>query len=63
MKITGIQLLLLVTVINLLIPVTGRVHDKENDEYLTGKYLITEDETYFFTVDKKHEIALVACKR
>ena len=40
MKLTG-STTLVGDVINLQIPVTGRVHDKENDEYMTGKYLIT----------------------
>ena len=41
---------------------TGRVHEKENDEYLTGKYLITKMKHVFFTTDKKHEIVLNAVK-
>ena len=62
MKLTGSTTLAVGDVINLQIPVTGRVHDKENDEYMTGKYLITELRHMFSTVDKKHEIALVASK-
>ena len=56
MKLTGSTTLAVGDVINLQIPVTGRVHDKENDEYMTGKYLITELRHMFSTVDKKHEI-------
>tara|TARA_B100001057_G_scaffold435987_1_gene466708 strand:+ start:2492 stop:3883 length:1392 start_codon:yes stop_codon:yes gene_type:complete len=62
MKITGSTTLAVGDMIELQIPVTGRVHDKENDEYMTGKYLITELRHMFSTVDKKHEIALVASK-
>ena len=62
MKLTGSTTLAVGDVINLQIPVTGRVHDKENDEYMTGKYLITALRHMFSTVDKKHEIALVASK-
>ena len=36
--------------IELLVPVEGSsVHEKEFDEYLTGKYLITKMKTRFFT--------------
>ena len=62
LKITGSTTLAVGDMIELQIPVTGRVHDKENDEYMTGKYLITELRHMFSTVDKKHEIVFVASK-
>ena len=43
-------------------PIEGRVHEKEFDEYLTGKYLITKMKHVFSQADKKHEIVLNACK-
>ena len=62
MKITGSTTLAVGDMINILIPVTGRTHGKEFDEYMSGTYLITELRHMFSTVDKKHEIALVASK-
>ena len=48
--------------INVNIPVTGKVHDKEFDKYYTGKYLITKLKHSFDNVGKKHEIVLSASK-
>ena len=62
MKITGSTTLAVGDMINILIPVTGRTHGKEFDEYMSGTYLITELRHLFSTVDKKHEIVLVASK-
>ena len=62
MKIVGNTTIAVGDMIELQIPVTGRVHDKEDNEYMSGKYLITELRHMFSTVDKKHEIALVASK-
>ena len=42
MKITGYTAIAVGEVIELLMPIEGRVHEKEFDEYLTGKYLITK---------------------
>ena len=39
--------------INLSVPITGRVHSKEFDQYYSGKYLITKfpsDETGILTI-------------
>jgi len=62
MKITGSTTIAVGDMIELQIPVTGRIHEKEDNEYMSGKYLITELRHMFSTVDKKHEIALVASK-
>ena len=62
MKITGNTTIAVGQLINLTIPVVGRVHDKENDQYMSGKYLITKLRHMFSQADKKHEIALTACK-
>ena len=48
--------------INVTIPVTGKVHDKEFDKYYTGKYLITKLKHSFDTLTKRHEITLSAAK-
>ena len=48
--------------INVNIPVTGKVHDKEFDKYYTGKYLITKLKHQFDTLSKKHTITLSAAK-
>ena len=48
--------------INVNIPVTGKVHDKEFDKYYTGKYLITKLKHSFDTLSKRHEITLSAAK-
>ena len=62
MKVTGNTTLAVGQLINLIVPVTGRVHEKENDEYMTGKYLITKLRHIFSQTDRKHEIAFNAVK-
>lgn len=48
--------------INITIPVTGKVHDKNIDKYYTGKFLITKLKHSFDQTTKRHEIALTASK-
>ena len=62
MKVTGNTTLAAGQLIDLIVPVTGRVHDKENDEFMTGKYLITKLRHIFSQPDRKHEIAFNAVK-
>ena len=62
MKITGNTTISVGDMINIQVPVTGRTHNKEFDEYLSGDYLITKLRHMFSQVDKKHEIAMNACK-
>jgi hypothetical protein len=62
MKITGNTTIAVGQLINLIVPVTGRTHDKENDQYMSGNYLITKLRHIFTQADKKHEIALNAVK-
>ena len=62
MKITGNTTIAAGQLINLIVPVTGRIHDKENDQYMSGNYLITKLRHIFSQADKKHEIALNAVK-
>ena len=62
MKITGNTTIAAGQLINIIVPVTGRTHDKENDQYMSGNYLITKLRHIFTQADKKHEIALNAVK-
>jgi uncharacterized 2Fe-2S/4Fe-4S cluster protein (DUF4445 family) len=62
MKVTGNTTLAAGRLIDLTVPVTGRTHDKENDQYMSGNYLITKLRHIFTQADKKHEIALNAVK-
>ena len=62
MKITGYTAIAAGQVIEILMPIEGRVHEKEFDEYLTGKYLITKMKHVFSQADNRHEIVLNACK-
>ena len=62
MKINGNTTIAAGQIINLTVPVSGRVHDKENDEYYSGRYLITKLRHSFYQPDKKHEIILTASK-
>ena len=48
--------------INLSVPITGRVHSKEFDQYYSGKYLITKLRHSFDIATKRHEILCVAAK-
>ena len=62
MYITGNTTISAGEMINLQIPITGRVHNKEFDKKLSGDYLITELRHIFSIPDKKHEIALTIVK-
>lgn len=62
MRIAGNTTIAVGQLINLTIPVVGRVHEKNTDEYLSGKYLITKLRHIFSQAEKKHEIVLNACK-
>ena len=62
MKINGNTTIAAGQIINLTVPVSGRVHDKDNDEYYSGRYLITKVRHTFSQTDKKHEILLTASK-
>ena len=63
MRVTGNTTLAVGQLINLIVPVTGRIHEKENDEYMTGKYLITKLRHIFSEPDRTHEVVLNACQR
>jgi len=62
MKINGNTTIAAGQTINLTVPVSGRIHEKENDEYYSGRYLITKLRHSFSQTDKKHEILLTASK-
>jgi hypothetical protein len=62
MKINGNTTIAAGQTINLTVPVSGRIHEKENDEYYSGRYLITKLRHTFSQTDKKHEILLTASK-
>ena len=62
MKINGNTTIAAGQTIQLTVPVTGRVHEKENDEYYSGRYLVTKVRHSFYQPDKKHEIILNAAK-
>ncbi len=62
MRVTGNTTLAVGQLINLIVPVTGRIHEKENDEYMTGKYLITKLRHIFSEPDRTHEVAFNAVK-
>ena len=62
MKINGNTTIAAGQTINLNVPVAGRIHEKENDEYYSGRYLITKLRHSFSQTDKKHEILLTASK-
>jgi hypothetical protein len=62
MKINGNTTIAAGQTMNLTVPVSGRIHEKENDEYYSGKYLITKLRHIFDQTDKKHEIILTASK-
>jgi len=62
MRINGNTTIAAGQTINLTVPVSGRIHEKENDEYYSGRYLITKLRHTFSQTDKKHEILLTASK-
>ena len=62
MRINGNTTIAAGQTINLNVPVAGRIHEKENDEYYSGRYLITKLRHSFSQTDKKHEILLTASK-
>ena len=62
MKINGNTTIAAGQTINLTVPVYGRIHEKEYDEYYSGRYLITKLRHSFSQTDKKHEILLTASK-
>jgi len=62
MKVNGNTTIAAGQTIQLTVPVTGRVHEKETDEYYSGRYLITKLRHSFYQPDKKHEIILTASK-
>jgi len=62
MKINGNTTIAAGQTMNLTVPVSGRIHEKENDEYYSGRYLITKLRHTFSQTDKKHEILLTASK-
>ena len=62
MKINGNTTIAAGQTMNLTVPVSGRIHEKENDEYYSGRYLITKLRHIFDQTDKKHEIILTASK-
>ena len=62
MKVNGNTTLAAGQTMNLTVPVSGRVHEKDNDEYYSGRYLITKLRHSFYQPDKKHEIILTASK-
>jgi len=62
MKINGNTTIAAGQTMNLTVPVSGRIHEKENDEYYSGRYLITKVRHTFSQTDKKHEILLTASK-
>jgi hypothetical protein len=62
MKINGNTTIAAGQTINLTVPVSGRIHEKDHDEYYSGRYLITKLRHSFSQTDKKHEILLTASK-
>ena len=62
MKVNGNTTIAAGQTIQLTVPITGRVHEKETDEYYSGRYLVTKVRHSFYQPDKKHEIILNASK-
>ena len=62
MRINGNTTIAAGQTIELTIPITGRVHEKETDEYYSGRYLVTKVRHSFNQPDKKHEIIINASK-
>ena len=62
MKINGNTTIAAGQTIDLTVPVVGRTHEAKNDEYYSGRYLVTMVRHTFFQPDKKHEIILTASK-
>tara|TARA_B100000575_G_C23130582_1_gene655779 strand:- start:1561 stop:2907 length:1347 start_codon:yes stop_codon:yes gene_type:complete len=62
MKINGNTTISAGQTMNLTVPVSGRAHDKENDKFYSGRYLITKARHTFNQPDKRHEILLTASK-
>ncbi len=62
MKVNGNTTLAAGQTMNLTVPVSGRIHEKDNDEYYSGRYLITQLRHSFYQPDKKHEIIITASK-
>ena len=62
MKINGNTTIAAGQTIDLTVPVVGRIHEAKNDEYYSGRYLVTMVRHTFFQPDKKHEIILTASK-
>jgi len=62
MKINGNTTIAAGQTININVPVSGRIHEKDKDEYYSGRYLITKLRHSFGQTDKKHEILLSASK-
>ena len=62
MKLTGNTSISIGKMMDITVPVTGRVHEKEDNEFLSGKYMITKVRHMFSQADKKHEILVNACK-
>ena len=62
LKITGNTTLAAGDMINILVPTVGKEHQKKNDPYHSGNYLITKLRHNFDQTTKKHEIYLTAAK-
>jgi len=62
MKVNGYTGVAAGQVIEITVPVDGRIHEKEFDQYMSGKYLIMQLKHIFTQPDKKHEIVINACK-
>ena len=62
MKINGNTTIAAGQTIDLTVPTVGRIHETQNDEYYSGRYLVTTLRHSFYQPDKKHEIILTASK-
>ena len=62
LKINGNTTIAAGQTINVAVPVSGRVHDGENDKFYSGRYLVTKARHTFNQPDKRHEILLTASK-
>ena len=62
LKVLGNTTISVGQMIDLTIPITGRVHEKENNEYLSGRYLITKTKHMFIQATREHEVLIHACK-
>ena len=62
LKIKGNTTLAAGDMINILVPTVGKEHDKPNDPYHSGNYLITKLRHNFDQTTKTHEIYLTAAK-